>query len=56
MAHASVTYTWADGNSVTCEVEAVSEHPDILDELVTRAFRLYAKVSEFADDDAEETP
>lgn len=50
MARASVTYAWADGNSVTCEVESAHEHPDALDEMVRRAFRLYTDVAEATSD------
>lgn len=54
MARASVTYVWSDGTSVTCVMESSAEHPDALDQLVTRAFDLYAKVSEFSNEDDDD--
>lgn len=53
MANASVTYNFADGTSVVCEVTTTSEHPDALDQLIRRAFDLYTRVSDYSNDDAE---
>jgi hypothetical protein len=40
MASVSISYQISDDNGLSIEVSAEAEHPDLLDELATRAVRI----------------
>lgn len=40
MAYARITRHWDDGTALVAEVGADGQHPDLLDELVTRVVQL----------------
>lgn len=53
MAKVSVTHQWADGSATCLEVSAQGQHPDLLDELVSRTVRLWQETCADAEADGE---
>lgn len=54
MATAKIVHQFPDETAIVCEVSATNEHPDMLDELVTRCAALYRRA--FPDAETDETP